>query len=71
MMDVLRGSAPASSRPLYVASLHFPFRIPNLTFTGWRPRDSQTPQQRLSVAAAAAAGNRTGTKSSRLSFSLG
>lgn len=61
MMDGLCETSTSFSSP-HVASLYMPFRVPNLTFSGERTWNSQTPPKRFSVAAAAW-GNLTGTKS--------
>lgn len=61
--DVLRGSSISTCPPLHVASQHFPFRVPNLTFGGGRLWHSQTPQKTCSVAAVVATRNLPGTES--------
>lgn len=59
-MNGLQGTTTSSFPCLHVAFLHFLFRIPNLTFWGGRPRNSETPQKSFSVAAVIW-GNHTGT----------
>ena len=55
VMDGLWGTSTSSSPLLYVVSLYLPFRAPNLTFSGRRAWESQMPQNRFPVAAAASA----------------